>query len=389
MSTVAGMMPGIPAPAPVPAQKTFFDKYIKEGIPVPKSVTWPLLLFFAGVIPFVPFSYLGYAGVNLMVTGSMGWGLVKAVAQLVFSVVGQLSTQAFPDLWILPWLFMYNPWYLFDIIQLFNPNFNKVDEKGRGGFKIPFVQRKIGVPNAKVSIPVMGLIIMILCAGLYHFLDFIPGTIATTVKPVMQTVLAIIGGGTALVGSSVGAITMGPALINNLKGGSSGLEMLGVSAAPAVAPVAAVAPAAFAPVAAAPVVAAPIAPVVAPAPVAPVFAPAPVAPVVVPPMVTSYVTGPVETVTGPVTGPVESVTGPVTGPLTGPVTGPLESVTGPVENASGPLDAPFAQGGGGVDLDAIARNLIEDTSVGIGAYLLVGSLAVVAIGGAAVASVRP
>ena len=44
--------------------------------------------------------------------------------------------------------------------------------------------------------------------------------------------------------------------------------------------------------------------------------------------------------------------------------------------------------GGSVDLDAIAQNLIDDTSSGLGAYLLVGSLAAVAVGGAALAAVR-
>ena len=55
-------------------------------------------------------------------------------------------------------------------------------------------------------------------------------------------------------------------------------------------------------------------------------------------------------------------------------------------DVSGPIAPTMI--GGGVDLDAIAKNLMEDTSSGVGAYLLVGSLALVAVGGAAIAAVR-
>jgi len=296
---------------------------ISEGISIP----WFLILFFAGVIPFVPFSYLGYAGVNLMVTGSIWWGVAKTIVQVAVALIGKLSAQAFPDLWVLPYLFMYSPWYIFDIIQLFNPKFSKVDPKtgnvGGNGFKIPFLQKKIGRASGRLTLPVIVIIILIICAGLNNMLDYLPDEIISTVKPLIKTVLAVIGGGTAVAGGGVGAWTMGPTFLKGLSDNIAGLS--GGNAA-SVAPVAT---ASVTPVAAASTPSIPIPP----------------------PTIAS----------GPQKG------GDAT-PLFGASTPPME--------------------GGGLDLDAIAQNLMEDTSAGVGAYLLVGSLAVVALGGATLAAIR-
>ena len=310
-----------PAPAPAPAAPSFIQKMISEGISIP----WFLILIFAGVIPFVPFSYLGYAGVNLMVTGSIWWGIAKTIVQVAVALIGKLSAQAFPDLWVMPYLFMYSPWYIFDIIQLFNPKFSRVDPKtgkiGGDGFKIPFLQKKIGRASGRLTLPVIVLIILIICAGLNNMLDYLPDEIISTVKPLIKTVLAVIGGGTAVAGGGVGAWTMGPTFLKGLSENMSGLTGGNASS-----------------VAAASTPSIPIPP--------PTIASGPA------PSLTS----------GPKTGGGDAT------PLFGASTPPME--------------------GGALDLDAIAQNLVEDTSAGVGAYLLVGSLAVVALGGATLAAVR-
>jgi len=330
MLSVLNMAKGVRAPTPAPVvsgQSAFFQNIINQGIAVP----WFVILIFAGIIPFVPFSYLGYAGVNLMVTGSIGWGFVKAFVQVAVALIGKVSSQTFPDIWVLPYLFMYSPWYIYDIIQLFNPAFSKVDVKtgnviGGNGFKIPFLQKKIGTADGKLTLPVGALIIIIICAGLNNFLDYLPDEIVASVKPIIKTILAVIGGGTAVAGGGVGAWTMGPSFLKGLSE-----NMGGLSAAP-VAP-------------AAPVPAAPAIPAVLSA------APA------IPAVLSAAPAIPAALSAAPA------------------IPAALSAVTP-------------AMAGGGVDLDAIAKNLMEDTSSGVGAYLLVGSLALVAVGGAAIAAVR-
>jgi hypothetical protein len=45
-------------------------------------------------------------------------------------------------------------------------------------------------------------------------------------------------------------------------------------------------------------------------------------------------------------------------------------------------------GGGRVDLDAIATDILKETSSGVGAYIVVGAMALVALGGGALSLVR-
>jgi hypothetical protein len=83
------------------------------------------------------FNTLGMNGANLLLSGSMGWAAAKfgsnQMCQGAYSLIATLN----PGQWWLPYLksFLYyaNPWFTFDMMQSFNPEFPEQ------GFKLPFL----------------------------------------------------------------------------------------------------------------------------------------------------------------------------------------------------------------------------------------------------------
>jgi hypothetical protein len=209
------------------------------GIPV----GWFGLLILAGGVPIAPLSFLGYAGANLMVTGSLGWAAAKMTAQLGTALAVKMISTYYPAFWIYSWILTYSPWYIFDIVQLFSPRF-AVD-----GFKIPFVGTQIGNKGGtgKVTLPILAALIAITAMGGYSLMDYIPAEITGSLQPILKTLFAVIGGGVALAGGGLGAFAMFPDLIKTVSGsvmeiGAKAVSGSAPAAAPVVAPVPFVAP---------------------------------------------------------------------------------------------------------------------------------------------------
>jgi hypothetical protein len=230
---------------PAEATKTSFAKSLKEGLPV----GWLTLFILAGGIPFPPFSYLGMGGVNLLAVGSTTWFGIKAGFQFFLTLVNIFITAYFPKLWWLGWLLMLNPWYIFDLLQMFSPAF------AHEGFKIPFTlfdpkkplhskaydNGEGGLTYAKGSVgPAVILVAAgLTCVGAYSLVNMLPPAIQNSWKPMMNTAFAIIGGVTAVAGGGIGGMMALPTLMGSLKSGASQVAAIAPAVvAPAPAPVA-------------------------------------------------------------------------------------------------------------------------------------------------------
>lgn len=114
----------------------------------PFAAFQPLFSLIPGVGPFYQalcamlfsaFYTLGSNGANLLVSGSMGWGAMKAGSSLLLKGLYFLLSKSYPGQWWLPHLNAFikyaHPWYTFDIIQVYSPSFS------RQGYKLPFVNK--------------------------------------------------------------------------------------------------------------------------------------------------------------------------------------------------------------------------------------------------------
>jgi hypothetical protein len=296
------------------------------------------MLIFTGAIPFVPVSYLGYAGVNLLLTGTslfdgIFWAALKATTQIVFALFSKLTYDYITDEWLaavpylsfLPWFLMFSPWYIYDILQFFRTpssggvfmdrfvgNTGDIRIPEKDSFRVPFSEKAIGNVQGDITFPKALLIVFVVLAGLSQTLEYLPDAIISTVKPLFNKVLAWLAGLTAVGGGGVGAYAAWPTISKMIATPAVGTS----TAAPAVTPVDSLG---------------------------------------------SMIPG------------IGGLFGTATvAPVIPPVT------------ASGPI----MQGGGRVDLDAIATDIMKETSSGLGAYIVVGAMALVALGGGALAVVR-
>jgi len=275
---LASLTKGVPTLASVQSSGLSpIQKFIKNGIPV----QWLGLFFLAGGLPFQPFSFLGYGGMNLFAVGSTVWGATKAGLQAMCLLASKLISAYYPSLWYISWLIVLNPWYIFDLVQMFSPSFNAE------GFKVPFLGTKVGNAPKKDETgrfpPMSGTVtptmlasgLGLLCTGAYSLLEYLPSEIVAAYKPALQTLILVVGSTTALAGGGLGAFAVLPQVMAALKTNTGQISTAFATPAPvaakapaapiaakvAAAPVAPAAPVAAAPVVAAPVAAAPVAPV--------------------------------------------------------------------------------------------------------------------------------
>ena len=144
-SALTGTMGAPAAPAdPAAAGQTAAKGLFSSGVNLP----WWANVFLTGIaplmilIPYVgptlfslPYTFGSY-GINLLASNSMGWAAAKAASQLACSLLADLLQVKFGGRWWAPpvraILKYANPWFVFDILQVWNPNFVKE------GYKIPF-----------------------------------------------------------------------------------------------------------------------------------------------------------------------------------------------------------------------------------------------------------
>lgn len=92
-------------------------------------------------ILFSAFYTLGSNGANLLVSGSMGWAVAKAGSTQLLKGLYFLLSKMYPGQTWLPYLKAFvnyaNPWFTFDIVQTYSPNF------AREGYKLPFLNKYV------------------------------------------------------------------------------------------------------------------------------------------------------------------------------------------------------------------------------------------------------
>jgi len=114
----------------------------------PFAALQPLVSLIPGVGPmyqavcaiiFSAFYTLGSNGANLLVSGSMGWAVAKAGSTQLLKGLYFLLSKMYPGQKWLPYLKAFinyaNPWFTFDIVQTYSPNF------AREGYKLPFINK--------------------------------------------------------------------------------------------------------------------------------------------------------------------------------------------------------------------------------------------------------
>lgn len=176
------------------------------------KASWFGLFLLAGGFPFPPMSYLGLGGLNLWAAGSMTYFAMKAGLQAVLSVANMFIEAYYPNLWWLGYLLVLNPWYVFDIVQMFSPAF------AAEGFKVPFLHTPIGRGGTgQMSVAIWAAAIALLCSGAYSFLNFLPPQLKTSYKPILNTVFLGMGAVTALAGGSIGSMVVLPQIMSSMK----------------------------------------------------------------------------------------------------------------------------------------------------------------------------
>ena len=218
------------APAPAPpmgltpaggsASGSWTD-YFKNLAYVGTPISWFVLLIFAGVIPFAPMSFLGYAGANLMISGSPGWAAAKAGVQLASYLSGQFLVAYFPELWPISTILYYSPWYIFDIVQMFDPDFQYL------GFRTPFFTKSLGSnfnPAAgtfgSITLIHVFVVILIMSLGGFTLVNMLPEEITRGFKPLLKTLFKAVAGLTGLLGGGMAAFTAMPGMFSAMRGGA-------------------------------------------------------------------------------------------------------------------------------------------------------------------------
>jgi hypothetical protein len=226
----SALLSGVMGAATKPATSSFS---LASYFPI--SVEWFGLFILAGGIPIPPFSYLGFGAMNLWATNAMTWFFVKAGLQAMLVLGNTFLTTYYPNLWWLGYLLVLNPWYVFDLIQMFSPAF------AYEGYKVPFTTFNPAKPMSsskpigdgeggltraygKITPALLAAILGLLGTGTYGFLNMLPPSVTATYKPVINILFAVIGGVTALAGGGVASMVALPGLINSLRSSTTELK---------------------------------------------------------------------------------------------------------------------------------------------------------------------
>lgn len=209
-SLLGGLLPPVTAAGTQAAGQTWIKSLFTTGIPI----GWIGLFILAGGVPIAPFSFWGYGGLNLAAKGALGWAAAKGASQAASGFAATTIEAYYPRFWPYAWLLKYSPWYIFDIVQLFNPNF------ATEGFVIPFLNRKVGTTGEGGSLTavVITMAIALFSFGGYSLMQWLPAGLTKTAKPIMETIFLGIGSVTALAGGGLGAYVALPQVLSAVKG---------------------------------------------------------------------------------------------------------------------------------------------------------------------------
>jgi hypothetical protein len=180
------------------------------------DLKWFGLFLLAGGFPFPPFSYLGFGGLNLWAAGSMKYFAMKAGLQTIITVGNMYLKAYFPHLWWVQYLLVLNPWYMFDLIQMFSPAFENE------GFKVPLYHTPIGNGATGKMTPVLAAAVAgLLGTGIYGFMDILPPEIKVTYKPILNNIMLAVGATTAIAGGGIGTMMAIPKIMEAMRGNSA------------------------------------------------------------------------------------------------------------------------------------------------------------------------
>jgi hypothetical protein len=211
----------LPPPQAAPGSTTgtwtdYFKNLTYVGIPV----SWFVVLIFTGIIPIAPMSFFGYAGANLMISGSPWWAVAKSALQLASYLGGRLLSAYFPELWPISMILRFSPWYIFDIVQMFDPNFKNL------GFRTPFFTTQLGTTIdlqagtfGSITLIHIFILILIFSLGGYTLVSMIPEEITGSFTGILKTLFKVVAGVTGLLGGGLMAFTAMPSMFSAMRGG--------------------------------------------------------------------------------------------------------------------------------------------------------------------------
>jgi hypothetical protein len=201
-------------------------QFLITGVPIGRIA----LFFLAGGIPIAPFSFWGYGAVNLMAAGAMGWTALKAVLQLAMVLANKIVGAYYPNLWWVGWLLVLNPWYVFDLVQLFSPAFPTE------GFKVPFYGASIRPTDGvyRINAIVLGLMLGLVTLGGFSLISYLPPQIVGAARPTLELIFKVIGGIAAVTSGGVGMLVL-PKLFSSIRNDASQISTAIATPTPAVA----------------------------------------------------------------------------------------------------------------------------------------------------------
>lgn len=183
----------------------------------PITANWFGLFILAGGIPLPPFSYLGFGGLNLWASGSIMWFVAKAAIQGMLTLANTYITVFYPSLWWVGYLLVLNPWYVFDLVQMFSPAFSYE------GYKLPFTKFNPAKPistavkdvsgnytraTGQVGAALFAAALALAGAGTYGLVNMLPPVLTTAYKPILNMIMTVFGGITAVAGGGAGMMML-------------------------------------------------------------------------------------------------------------------------------------------------------------------------------------
>ena len=251
-SKLSGLATGLPVSTSTPpaSGSSGLKGFLSKGFVLP----WWAHIFLSGIAPFLilipyagptlfsfPYTF-GVNGLNLLASNSMGWAAVKAVFNLLFQTLSRVIALKFPGWWnpyIKAILYYANPWFVFDILQVYNPRFKD------DGYKIPFWNKKVNSTieskgkrttsdigytdlsgnrtyGTMSAVPI-GAMMVLLLPALYTMSENLPPEITSKIEPFLNTITTIMTGVAGIAGGGIGTFVILPNLITSVQTQITGL----------------------------------------------------------------------------------------------------------------------------------------------------------------------